>query len=102
MASIKTQRGGPKLHKLTLTGIGTLVAAIAVASNAAATIDKPGPGLLGPPVPAPVAPKPSSTTPPKAPIKLPPPVLTNTKVVSPTPVGKPTLTSPQPIRIPAF
>ena len=84
------------MHKLTLTGIGTLVAAVAFASNAAAAIDKPGPGLLGPPVPAPVAPKPSSTTPPKAPIKLPPPVLTNTKVVSPT------VTSPQPIRIPAF
>lgn len=74
------------MHKLTFTGIATLVAAVAFASNAAAAIDKPGPGFLGPPVPAPVAPQPGLTTPPKTPIKLPPP----------------TLTSPQPIRIPAF
>jgi hypothetical protein len=90
------------LHKLTFTGIATLVGAVAFASNAAAAVDKPGPGILGPPVPAPVAPKPGLTTPPKAPIKLPPPVLTSTKAASPAPVFKPTLTSPQPVRIPAF
>jgi hypothetical protein len=67
------------LHKLTFTGIATLVAAVAFASNAAAAIDKPGPGFLGLPVPAPVAPKPGLTAP-----------------------VKPTLTSPQPVRIPAF
>ena len=88
------------MKKFTFAGIATLVAAVALASNAAAAIYKPGPGFLGPPVPAPVAPKPGLTTPPKAPIKLPPPSLTTTKVVSP--VYKPTLTSPQPIRIPAF
>ncbi len=88
------------MKKFTFTGIATLVAAVAFASNAAASIDKPGPGFLGPPVPSPVAPKPGLTTPPKPPIKLPPPALTTPKVVSP--VYKPTLTSPLPIRIPAF
>lgn len=89
------------MKKLTFTGIATLVAAVAFASNAAAAIDKPGPGFLGPPVPAPTAPQPGLTTPTPGPIKLAPPVLTSTKAASPT-VGKPSLTSPQPIRIPAF
>jgi hypothetical protein len=86
---------GPQLHKLTITGIATLVAAAAFASTAGAEITKPGPGFLGPPVPAPTAPTPTSTTP--SPIKVVPPVL------------KPTLTSPTtvptksvPVRIPAF
>jgi hypothetical protein len=76
------------LRKLALTGITTIVAAAAFASTAAAELTKPGSGFLGPPVPAPVTPKPTSTTP--GPIKLGPPVL------------KPTLSSPEPIRIPAF
>jgi hypothetical protein len=100
MASIEDPPKGPTLKKLTFAGIATLVAAVAFASNAGAAIAKPGPGFLGPPVPSPVAPKPGSTTPPPATIKLPPPVLTTPKVVSP--VYKPTLTSPQPIRIPAY
>ena len=89
------------MKKLTFSGIATLVAAAAFASNAAAAIDKPGPGFLGPPVPAPTVPKPGLTTPTPGPTKLAPPVLTSTKAVSPT-AGKPSLTSPQPIRIPAF
>jgi hypothetical protein len=77
------------LRKFTITGIATLMAAAAFASTAAAELTKPGPGFLGPPVPAPVAPKPGSTTPP-GPVKLGPPVV------------KPTLTAPAPVRIPAF
>jgi hypothetical protein len=88
------------LHRLTITGIATLVAAAAFASTAGAEITKPGPGFLGPPVPAPVAPKPNLTTP--GPTKLGPPVAKPT-LTSPTPVGKPSLTTkPAPIRIPAF
>ena len=80
---------GRQLRKLALTGIATIVAAAAVASTAAAELTKPGPGFLGPPVPAPVAPKPGSSTPP-GPVKL-----------SPS-LGKPSLSSATPIRIPAF
>jgi hypothetical protein len=88
------------LHKLTITGIATLVAAAAFASTAGAELTKPGPGYLGPPVPAPVAPTPTSTTP--GPIKLVPPVLKPT-LTSPTPVVKPSLTTkPDPVRVPAF
>ena len=88
------------MRKLAISGIATLVAAAAFASTAAAELTKPGPGLLGPPVPAPVAPKPSPTTP--GPIKLGPPILKPT-LTSPAPVGTQSLTTkPEPIRIPAF
>ena len=88
------------MHKLTITGIATLVAAAAFASTAGAEITKPGPGFLGPPVPAPVAPTPTSTTP--SPIKLVPPIVKPT-LTSPAPVVKPSLTSPTvPVRVPAF
>lgn len=88
------------MHKLTITGIATLVAAAAFASTAGAEITKPGPGFLGPPVPATVAPKPNLATP--GPIKLGPPVVKPTPT-SPTAVVKPSLnTKPEPIRIPAF
>jgi hypothetical protein len=88
------------LRKLTITGIATLVAAAAFAATAGAEITKPGPGFLGPPVPAPVAPKPGSTTPP-GPIKVSPPLVKPTLT---SPVVKPTLTTPKPlpVRIPAF
>lgn len=77
------------MRKLTITGIATLVAAAAFTATAGAELTKPGPGFLGPPVPAPVAPKPGLTTPP-GPIKLGPPLT------------KPTLSSGKAIRIPAF
>lgn len=86
MASVKRPiEKGPQLRKLTITGIATLVAAAAFASTAGAELTKPGPGFLGPPVPAPVTQKPTLTSPP---IKVTPPPAT------------PTLTSG--IRVPAF
>jgi hypothetical protein len=84
------------LHKLTITGIATLVAAAAFASTAGAEITKPGPGFLGPPVPAPSVIKPSLNTP--VPVK-PGPTPVKPTLTSPVPV-KPTLTGS--IRVPAF
>ncbi|HEY6835456.1 MAG TPA: hypothetical protein VI142_03215 [Gaiellaceae bacterium] len=87
------------MQKLIITGIAALVSAAAFAATAGAEIKKPAPGLLGPPVPAPTAPKPGSTTP--GPIKLGPPVLKPT-LTAPALPGKPSLTTPAQIRVPAF
>ena len=88
------------MKRLTYTGIAMLAAA-AFAANAGAAIDKPGPGFLGPPLPAPVVTQPGLTGPVKAPIVLPPPTLASPPIKSPAPASTPTLTS-NPIKVPAF
>ena len=95
------------MQKLTFVGIATLVALlVAFASTAMAGVSKgPGPGLLGPPVPAPQSSTPPQPGPNSGPSLIGPPVKPPTKLTAPVVKhslpGKPSLSSAG-VRVPPF